>query len=219
MMTASEKMRKDPSNARPPQRETKSKGIKYFLEIFSGTGRLAKAVAKTLDGIIIRELDLKFGRNGDLTKRDTRKRIKALIESGNSIGVWFGFPCGTFSSARRHDGKGAPPLRGNCPRTLKGLPNRKPKARAGVLSANKLLVYLYELCSLCMKHKVPFYMENPRSSKVWKWPTVRKRLRHSQTTVLLFDYCQFGIPHQKADPSRVLGQLTLEQVGLPPVQG
>ena len=83
--------------------------VRYFLEIFSGTGRMAKAVVKVQNGVVIHEFDLKHGPNGDLLCKDTRRRIKALISSGLCLGVWFGFPCGTFSRARRNDGKGAPP--------------------------------------------------------------------------------------------------------------
>ena len=143
-----------------------------------------------------------MGAHGNLMNKDTRRRIKELISSGKCLGVWFGFPCGTFSRARRHDGKGTPPLRGNCPRTLKGLPGLKPSQRKRVLSANKLLFYTYELCSLCMKHKVPFYLENPRSSRVWLWPTVKKLLRDKATTALLVDYCQYGTDYKK--PTQVL---------------
>ena len=53
-----------------------------------------------------------------------------------------------------------------------------------------------------MKHKVPFYLENPRSSRIWMWPTIRKIMRDPLSAIILVDYCQFGTPWKK--PTQVL---------------
>ena len=87
----------------------------------------------------VSQMLLEHGHGGDLKRKDVRNKVKSLLQSDLCIGVWFGFPCGTLTRARRNDGKGAPPLRGNCPKTLKGLPNLKPGERKRVLAANKLL--------------------------------------------------------------------------------
>jgi len=116
-------------------------------------------------------------------------------------GVWFGYPCGTFSSARRYDG-GPLPLRGTNPKDIWGLPHLVGKERARVDSANKLLLRMNELMKLCESCDVPFYLENPQSSKVWMHPIIRKWIQKKTSHRVEFDYCQFDTSWRK--PTSIL---------------
>ena len=82
----------------------------YFIEVFSGPGRLVAAIRQNGTTALEFDLNVQGGRKNLLDKRALAE-LKKLISDPNCIGVWFGFPCGTFSSARRNDG-GPPPLRG-----------------------------------------------------------------------------------------------------------
>ena len=84
----------------------------FFIEVFSGSGRMAQSVRDT--GITVFEFDLseKGGRR-NLLHISVLKGLEDLIAHPMCRGVWFGFPCGTSSSARRHDGGPTPPRGAN----------------------------------------------------------------------------------------------------------
>ena len=124
-----------------------------------------------------------------------------MIAHPQCIGVWFGYPCGTFSSARRHDG-GPPPLRGNNGKDIMGLPHLEGKELARVKSANKLLYKMHELMKHCEESRVPFYLKNPQQSKAWRHPLIMKWIKHGAPHQVEYDYCQLGMDWKK--PTRVL---------------
>jgi len=112
------------------------------------------------------EFDLtQQGGKRNLLHANVLHELRSLIAHPMCRGVWFGFPCGTFSSARRNDG-GPGPLRGTNPKDIWGLPHLEGKERARVNSANKLLLRMHELMKLCANSDVPFYLEIPQSSKL-----------------------------------------------------
>ncbi len=177
-------------------KETLAESSPYFLEIFSGSGRLAAAVR--MHGVTAYEIDLcKQGGSLNLLRKSVMKQVKELIDDPRCIGVWFGFPCGTFSSARRDDG-GPPPLRGTNSKDIWGYSYFEGKEAARVQSANKLLLRTHELMRLCEKLSIPFYLENPRRSKLWNHPLITKWMRHEHTKLVHFDYCQYGMPWKKS---------------------
>jgi hypothetical protein len=172
----------------------------FFVEVFSGTGHLASAVREL--GLDAFEFDIteQGGRN-NLLHSKTLHELKALIAHPMCRGVWYGFPCGTFSSARRHDG-GPMPLRGTNSKDIWGLPHLEGKERARVNSANKLLLRMHELMKHGENHRVPFYFENPRSSNVWMHPIIKQWVQHKFSHTVEFDYCQFGTDWRK--PTTIL---------------
>ena len=136
----------------------------FFLEVFSGSGRLAKAVRA--HGLQVFEFDLtEQGGRRNLLHPKVLMELRALISHPQCRGVWFGYPCGTFSSARRFDG-GPPPLRGTNSKDIWGLPGITWKERARVNSANKLLLRMNELMKLGENCKVPFYLDASRDKKM-----------------------------------------------------
>ena len=109
-------------------------------------------------------------------------------------------PCGTFTLARRYDGKGPKPLRSR--EHILGFPTLSGRDQLRVDLANELVDLMYDLCLLCWKTGTSFYIENPRSSLLWAMP--RMKLLDSLPGVqkVRFDYCQFGAPWKK--PTTVL---------------
>ncbi len=82
----------------------------------SGPGRMAAAVLDI--GVAAHEYDLnKTGGYNTLLGAKLRREVKELLQDPNCGGIWFGFPCGTVSSAGQYDG-GPPPLRGNNPKDI-----------------------------------------------------------------------------------------------------
>ena len=59
------------------------------------------------------------------------------------MGIWFGMPCGTISSARRHIEKGPRPLRSL--QHVHGFPNLAGRDKLRVDLANEIIDFMYEL--------------------------------------------------------------------------
>ena len=65
------------------------------------------------------------------------------------MGVWFGLPCGTFTSARRYEGKGPKPFRSR--EHILGFLNLTGRDKVLVDLATDLVDLMYELCLQCWK--------------------------------------------------------------------
>ena len=167
-------------------------GAKFFLEVFSGRGRLADKIREMFHDVVAIEIDIvdKGGRR-DLIKKEIYREVMELARHPDCLGVWFGFPCGTFSAARRYDG-GPPPLRGHAGKSIWGLDTLTGTDRVRVNKANALLRRMHEMMRELMRYGRPFYLENPLRSKLWCHPYIKKWVRHDLTTTVILDYCQFG---------------------------
>ena len=119
-------------------------------------------------------------------------QITQIIEKISCIGVWFGMPCGTFTSARRYDGKGIKLLRNR--KHILGFPNLTGRDKFPVDLANELVNLMYDLCLLCLKTGTSFYIENPRISLLWSMPQLKFLASLPGVQQVRFDYCQFGAP-------------------------
>ena len=129
----------------------------FFLEVFSGSGHLSKALR--VEGLVVYEIDITDqGGHNNVLKKQVFAKLLALINHPMCQGVWFGFPCGTFSAARRHDG-GPPPLRGENSKDIWGLPGLQGRDKIRVQAANKLLQRMNELMRAANDRGCPFYLE------------------------------------------------------------
>jgi hypothetical protein len=166
----------------------------FFVEIFAGTAGLAGAVKAR--GNIIYTFEFKNGKSGDIMNKATNKLITELIRDKHCIGVWFGMPCATLSSARHGRDGGPGPLRDYLD-VMK--PNKActPRERQRVLTANKVVQRMVEIIDHCMANNVPWYIANPRDSRLWKTPIIQELERRSGAQKSRWDYCQFGTGHMK----------------------
>ena len=98
------------------------------------------------------------GGHNNVLKKQVFAKLQALINHPMCLGVWFGFPCGTFSAARRHDG-GPPPLRGENSKDIWGLPGLQGRDKIRVQAANKLLQRMNEFMRAANDRGCPFYVE------------------------------------------------------------
>ena len=116
-----------------------------FIEIFSVQCGFSKELQSL--GHIVHSYDKKNDPNQDILDKKCARRIQNLIEKINCIGVWFGMPCGTFTSARRYDGNGPKPIRSRG--HVLGLPTLSGRDKLFLDLANKLVDLMYDLCLLC----------------------------------------------------------------------
>ena len=125
-----------------PTRHSDSASKTKFLEIFSGHGGLSKALQFL--GHIVHSYDKNNDPKQDVLEKKCTRRIKKIIEKINCIGVWFGMPCGTFTSARRYDVNGPKPFRSRG--HILGLHTLSGRDKLRVDLANKLVDLMCDLC-------------------------------------------------------------------------
>ena len=158
-------------------------------EIFSGTGSLAKQFRRL--GADTEEWDILPGMGHDLTKRRVQNNVLDKIRQGHYHFLCFGVCCTTFSRARRPGG-GPPPLRSN--HHLWGFPDLSLEK---VQISNKLLLFTVKACRLASRLGVPWAIENPLISMLWKFQQIQSLRKQSQAAWVKVDYCQYGTPWRK----------------------
>ena len=125
-------------------------------------------------------------------------KVYSMVNSKHCLGVWFGCPASTLSRARRSDGSGPSPLRGDTEKLRWGLPGLKGKDRERVETANRLIKMTLRLCRHCLRIGVPFYLENPLASRLWDFRGIKALAASPFVTASRYDFCQFGTPWRKA---------------------
>lgn len=158
-----------------------------FLEVFSGSGNLSKAVARITgwpslmwDIVHGSEYDLKFFRNG--------RQIKSWLRSGVVRCLHLGTPYNSFSRARDRR-PGPPPLRSNSkPLGLDGL---RPGDFIKVQEGNLWMRFSVQFFILCMHLRIPVCLENPATSRLWLCPAVQALMRRRGVYFVDVDFCAF----------------------------
>lgn len=164
----------------------------FFLEIFSGTANLTKAVRQagiaTLPPIDITpcsEVPVQF----DVLDADNWSFIMALIHAGAIRFVHCGTPCNTFSAARKLDG-GPPPLRSVA--FPEGLTQLSSDNHNLVLMGNLFLDRSVEACLGVFDQGGNFSIENPEQSLLWATKAVQRLVHLTRAFRVSFDQCEFG---------------------------
>lgn len=184
-----------------------------FLELFSGAGGVSRALRLLLhDSFKVIEVDIENNASLDLSKKSLQQFILYLIRRDFVVGVWMGTPCTSWSRARRHDGKGPPPLRSDS--QIWGLANLSTQDQARVQLGNNLARFSAQVFRVCLQCTVPVGLENPHTSRLWLIPSFQQ-LIHNNSAVkhVITDYCQDGMPWRKR--TRILfSHVDLSSVGL-----
>ena len=105
------------------------------------------------------------------------------------MGIWAAPPCSSYSIARR------PALRST--EYPLGLPTLNERDQLRVDAANWVTKCATLLLSLASRLGIPWVMENPQSSLIWKVPAVQQLSRRAHCEDTLLHQCQFGTPHKK----------------------
>ena len=144
-----------------------------FLELFSGSSRLTSAIS--MRGLrVATPFDLRNGSCFDLTKRGIQRLIKQWICSGRIWYLHLGTPCTYFSVAKNHKG-----------------------TSVQVRRALKCVHFTAELIRLCGAYNVFFSLENPKTSKLFLQPCIRRALHSVSAWMVEYDCCRYGCPYKK----------------------
>ena len=177
-----------------------------YLELFSGTGRLAHALQKK-SGCPVLCLDVRHNAAFDLTQPTTQRCVLGWITSGMIKGVWCGHPCSTWSRARW------PPLRSN--EYLFGIPEVLRDRRLGTLvkQGNQTLKFAARVGECCQRIGVPVIFENPATAMSWATPQMQCLARYKTSTTVVTDYCCYGTPWRKRTKLLGVRVSNLERLG------
>eukprot|EP00438_Fugacium_kawagutii_P023337 Skav200217 [mRNA] locus=scaffold3745:15519:20956:- [translate_table: standard] len=180
-----------------------------FLEIFSGSGHLAKAIHQVTSWDCI-TWDILHGSEYDLRSLTKRNRILGWIKSGMIRGVHLGTPCASFSRARDRR-PGPPPLRSDTQPL--GFSDLGYADLVKVREGNLWMRFSSQVFNLCMKLHIPVTMENPFRSRIWLCPPIKYLLRRKQCYNVDVDYCTFGTRWRKRTKFLYYG-VDLQRLGI-----
>lgn len=168
--------------------------VAVFIEIFSGCGKLASAVAR-VTGWTVLLWDINLGDDYDLTKASNRGKIVNWIRAGLILGLHLGTPCESFSRARDVP-PGPMPLRSDA-RPL-GLDGLKPHDQVKVLIGNMFMRFSAMLLRLARFFNFPATLENPARSRLWLCPPIKSLINKKHSQFAITHYCAWGTQWKKA---------------------
>ena len=168
--------------------------VGFFLEIFSGSGRLGKTIGR-MTGWLVLLWDITLGAEYDLTEQANQHKIYNWAKSGLILGGHLGTPCNSFSRARDQPG-GPPPLRSD--NQPLGLANLRPADATKVRIGNILLRFSVRFLFLCLSFGISATCENPAKSRLWICPPMTSLLRKRQVQNVVTEFCAFGTAWRKS---------------------
>ena len=159
-----------------------------YLDLYSGSKRAAHAALRAgAPWALCYELkDDHVGQN--LQAPTVRAEVEGLIAEGAVLAMGAGPVCSSFSTAI------TPPVRSKEWPT--GIPTMRPTMRDKVKLGNSMATWVSRLVRLCKRHDVRFWVENPRSSWLWRLRCWRKLVQEHGGWIC--DYCRFGTPWRKS---------------------
>jgi len=171
-----------------------------FLSLYGGVGNSAKAAAECgLLGVVLDTADSEAN-NVCLGRVD--KDIRSCIMRGRVGGVGIDLVCASWSIARRAPEWSSFPSALRSEQHMLGLPHLTGKDLAKVKAGNQMYYRALVLIKLCLKHGVPGYLENPRSSRLFKMKGFVQLVKAGKARFVDTDMCAYGTCWKK--PTRLL---------------
>ena len=180
-----------PWAARPSTRAVRRHEGKFFLDLFSGSGGVGRALRQ--QGFRVYEYDIANGSQYDLTSPKNLHNILTAIRSGQVLGVMLATPCTSFSVARDRTCVIRDALH------PWGLPREQlcdtdyKKIQVGNACARASL----QIAHACVAYNVPWIIENPHSSKLWWVPEFEALACLPSSQVRIVDFCAYRRPWRK----------------------
>lgn len=163
-----------------------------FVEVFAGCARLSRAVRRRGPQTQAWDIlyDAKYDMEDPVSFARLFSELKSLLKQERLLGVHLAPPCTTWSIARH------PMVRSR--KWLWGLPHLAGKARAQVLSANRVIKNVLTLIDWLIVNNVPCSVENPQSSRLFLLPFFRLHIAAERLKPVVCHFCQFGEAWRKA---------------------
>ena len=160
----------------------------YFADVFAGLAPVGRRLL--LEGANVHIWELGLGAAGDICNVKNLKLLLHDIRLGAVRGVMLQPPCDTMSAIRNIDRRG--PLRTRARPYGDEWAERDERLWPKVLAGNACAKAAATIARACMKAGVPFVVENPRASWLWKLPCWEGIVGDARTTLCCCDQCMFG---------------------------
>jgi len=118
------------------------------------------------------------------------------MRRGDFVAILAGFPCTSWSRARRWNGLGPGPLRDDDQHLWHGYPDLSAKDMEKALIGNALLSTTCRLASLAIDLGIPVLLENPATSRAWLTKPIQKLMKKGAVFTMCH-FCQYGTPWKK----------------------
>eukprot|EP00959_Pyramimonas_sp_CCMP1952_P440930 9231225-Pyramimonas_sp.AAC.1 len=143
-----------------------------MLEVFAGRGRLSAAALDA--GLhVAAPVDNNRGPHMDILDGRVFALLRRWIRKRKLWYIHFGTPCTFWSQATST--------------------SRGKHARTGELCAQRTLALL----RLCCRHNVRWSLEDPASSRIWKWEPLQTFLSGNYHATVRYDCCAHGSTYIK----------------------
>ena len=143
-------------------------------------------------------IDIRHSASNDLSKPSAWNSVLISLHHFALVGI--DLPCNTWSRARRAPWWSSMPkaLRGNSDAELFGKPHLGHKDFQKVQGANNMCFGAARVIRRCLRLGIPGYLENPRASRLWLTPQMRRLPQDPRVQLVHTDLCQFGTQWRKA---------------------
>ena len=163
---------------------------RYVADLFSGCGGVAKAVRR--QGFQAREWERLQGENFDLTRPCVLRHIEQEASRSKIIAAMLAPPCGSFSGINRFAG------RTRADPWASTFAHETPYMVESVRIGNACMRAALRLIRIFERHRVPWILEHPRTSRAWWLEAFNKLQRLPHVELLFLDQCQYGTPWKKS---------------------
>ena len=165
-------------------------GSRILLDLFSGCGKVGSAGRRM--GFTSLQFDTILRADDDLTKPLAQRRIKSLVMTNRVAACMLPVPCTSFTTARN---------RTSVIRSTQepwGISREMNEREArSIALGNATAGAALKIIRLLNKYKVPWIVENPRTSYLWHLPELHAVSQAAHGHFRVADFCQFGARWRK----------------------
>jgi len=159
------------------------------LDVCSGHGGVSRAIRAL--GFDSREIDILHGPRWDVRSRRLQAQLARSIRSTEVIAMMCAPPCASFSVAQDRSGK----LRDR--EHPWGLPGLRTEQQARVDEGNSVARAILKLARMAERHRLPWIIENPHSSRFWNLPDIAALRSLPSVSESVVDFCMCGTMWRK----------------------
>ena len=163
---------------------------RYVADFFSGVGGVARSARRM--GFQAREWEMLNGDCYDLTRPCVLRHIEQDASKQKLLAAMLAPLCGSFSGINRfahrsHDDPWASQVQ-----------HASPYMVESVAAGNRCMRAALRIIRILERHKIPWIMEHPLTSRAWWLPGFAALRRQAHIEFVVLDQCMYGTPWKKA---------------------
>ena len=157
---------------------------------------MAQEAAKL--GISSAVIDMSHDEGNNLIHKHVHENVKHILRTKKVALCGIEVVCSSWSVARRAPpGSRMPKAVRQSGKFIWGLPGLNPRDNAVRRCGNIMVKNAIEYVKICLSKNIPGYIENPKTSMLWKVPWIRRQINKGVLLVNKVDFCQYGTAFKK----------------------